>query len=55
MSAFLIRLLVTIGIIWLTQFLITLFAIKPNIDKFILATVAIIMILFLIGIIHLPL
>ncbi len=55
MEPFLIRLLITIGIIWLTEFLLRLFPVKEFAQQIILVVVVIIMVLFLVGYPLLPL
>lgn len=48
MSDFLVRLFITIGIIWLTQFLLGLSSIKPEIRNLILYGVVFVMLLYLV-------
>lgn len=50
MTDFLIRLLITIGVIWLTEFLLTQFNIGEPARKIISIVVIIVMLLFLIGV-----
>lgn len=47
MNDFLVRLLITIGIIWLTQFLLGFFNIKPEVNRIILGAVVLVTILYL--------
>jgi hypothetical protein len=48
MSDFLVRIIITIGVIWLTQFLLEMFPAHPQITRIILVAVTLLMLLFLV-------